>query len=242
MTTDPGDLVLDPTCGSGTTAYVAEQWGRRWITIDTSRVALALGPRPHHGGSLSVLPPLRQPPGAIFKQAEVEGRAPSESPTYGDIRQGFVYERVPHITLRAIANNAEIDVIWETAQEDLEPLRESLNRALGVSWEEWEIPRDADETWPDKARSLHAQWWERRIARQKEIDASIAAKADYEYLYDKPYEDRGKVRVAGPFTVESISPHRTLEVDENGDTFDRIAEQGAAYGQGYDFARPSWRT
>ena len=148
-----------------------------------------------------------------------------------------MYERVPHITLRAIANNTEIDVIWEAAQEDLEPLREGLNRVLGVSWEEWEIPRDADETWPDEAKSLHAQWWERRIARQKEIDASIAAKADYEYLYDKPYEDSGKVRVAGPFTVESISPHRTLEVDENGDTFDRIAEQGAAYGQGYDFGQ-----
>ena len=89
----------------------------------------------------------------------------------------------------------------------------------------------------DEAKSLHAQWWERRIARQKEIDASIAAKADYGILYDKPYEDSGKVRVAGPFTVESISPHRTLEVDENGETFDRIAEQGVAYGQGYDFGQ-----
>ena len=114
---------------------------------------------------------------------------------------------MPHITLRAIANNAEIDVIWEAGQEELEPLRVKLNRVLGASWEEWEIPRDADETWPDEVRSLHAQWWDRRIARQKEIDASIAANADYEYLYDKPYEDRhGKVRVAGPFTVESISP------------------------------------
>ena len=236
MTTDPGDLVLDPTCGSGTTAYVAEQWGRRWITIDTSRVALALA-RARVMGARYPYYLLSDSREGQLKQAEVERRAPPESPTYGDIRQGFVYERVPHITLRAIANNAEIDVIWEAAQEDLEPLRGELNRALGVSWEEWEIPRDADETWPDKARSLHAQWWERRIACQKEIDASIAAKADYEYLYDRPYEDRNKVRVAGPFTVESISPHRTLEVDENGDTFDRIAEQGVAYGQGYDFAQ-----
>ena len=236
MTTDPGDLVLDPTCGSGTTAQVAEQWGRRWITIDTSRVALALA-RARIMGARYPYYLLSDSREGHLKQAEVELRAPSESPTYGDIRQGFVYERVPHVTLRAIANNAEIDVIWEAAQEDLEPLRESLNRTLGVSWEEWEIPRDADETWPDKARSLHAQWWERRSARQKEIDASVAAKADYEYLYDKPYEDRGKVRVAGPFTVESISPHRTLEVDENGDTFDRIAEQGATYGLGYDFAQ-----
>ena len=236
MTTDPGDLVLDPTCGSGTTAYVAEQWGRRWITIDTSRVALALA-RARVMGARYPYYLLSDSREGQAKQAEVERRAPSESPAYGDIRQGFVYERVPHITLKSIANNAEIDVIWEAAQEDLEPLREELNRLLGVSWEEWEIPREADEAWSAEARNLHAQWWERRIARQKEIDASIAAKADYEYLYDKPYEDRGKVRVAGPFTVESISPHRTLEVDENGDTFDRIAETGTSYGQGYDFAQ-----
>ena len=236
MTTDPGDLVVDPTCGAGTTAYVAEQWGRRWITIDTSRVALALA-RARIMGARYPYYLLSDSREGQLKQAEVERRAPPESPTYGDIRQGFVYERVPHITLRAIANNTEVDVVWEAAQEHLEPLRGELNRALGVSWEEWEVPRDADETWPDKARSLHAQWWERRIACQKEIDASIGAKADYEYLYDKPYEDSGKVRVAGPFTVESISPHRTLEVDENGDTFDRIAEQGVAYGQGYDFAQ-----
>ena len=236
MTTDPGDLVLDPTCGSGTTAYVAEQWGRRWITIDTSRVALALA-RARVMGARYPYYLLSDSREGQVKQAEVERRAPSESPAYGDIRQGFVYERVPHITLKSIANNTEIDVIWEAAQKDLEPLREELNRLVGVSWEEWEIPRDADESWPPEARNLHAQWWQRRIARQKEIDASIAAKADYEYLYDKPYEDKNKVRVAGPFTVESISPHRTLEVDENGDTFDRIAETGTTYGQGYDFAQ-----
>ena len=172
-----------------------------------------------------------------LKEAEVTRKAPSESPAYGDIRQGFVYERVPHITLRDIANNTEIDVIWETAQEELEPLREKLNRALGTSWEEWDIPRDAEESWTEQAKEYHRKWWERRIARQKKIDASITAKADYEYLYDKPYEGRAKVRVPGPFTVESVSPHRTLEVDEHGDTFDRIAEPGAAYGQEYDFAQ-----
>ena len=187
MTTDPGDLVLDPTCGSGTTAYVAEQWGRRWITVDTSRVALALA-RARMMGARHPYYLLSDSREGQLKEAEVERRASSESPTHGDIRQGFVYERVPHITLRAIANNAEIDVIWEDAQEELEPLREELNRVLGVSWQEWEIPRDADETWPDEVRSLHSQWWDRRIARQKEIDASIAGNADYEYLYDKPYE------------------------------------------------------
>ena len=172
-----------------------------------------------------------------LKQAEIERRAASESPTYGNVRQGLIYERVPHITLGAIASNAEIDVIWEDAQKDLEPLREELNRVLGVSWEEWEIPRETEESWPEEAISLHSEWWERRIARQKKIDASIAANADYEYLYDKPFEDRGKVRVAGPFTVESISPHRVLGVDEDGNIIDGVAEPKAGYGSGYDFGQ-----
>ena len=232
MSTDPGDLVLDPTCGSGTTAYVAEQWGRRWITIDTSRVALALT-RARIMGARYPYYFLTDSKAGQLKQAEVERRAASEVPTYGDVRQGFVYERVPHITLKAIANNAEIDVIWEQFQQELEPLREQLNAALGESWEEWELPRVAEETWSEEAKELHASWWERRIARQKEIDASIAANADYEYLYDKPYEDRSKVRVAGPFTVESISPHRVLGVDEKGDI---IAESSNGYGPEFDFA------
>ena len=233
MTTDPGDLVLDPTCGAGTAAYVAEQWGRRWITVDTSRVALTLA-RARIMGARYPYYLLSDSRDGQVKQAEIERKAVSESPTHGDIRQGFVCERVPHITLRAIANNAEIDVIWQDAQEDLELLREELNRVLGVSWEEWEIPRDAGGTWPDEVKSLHFQWWERRIARQKEIDASIAANADHEYLHDKPYEDRSKVRVAGPLTVESISPHRVLGVDEHGDV---IAESSNGYGSEYDFAQ-----
>ena len=236
MTTDPGDLVLDPTCGAGTTAYVAEQWGRRWITIDTSRVALALA-RARVMGARYPYYLLADSREGRLKEAEISTRAPSETPTYGNVRQGFVYDRAPHITIGAIANNSEIDVIWEEAQKELEPLREDLNRALGESWEEWEIPRDAEETWPEEARDLHTAWWERRIARQKEIDASITANTDYEYLHDKPYEDRGKVRVAGPFTVESISPHRVLGVDENGDVIDGVAEPKAGYGNGYDFGQ-----
>ena len=236
MTTDPGDLVLDPTCGSGTTAYVAEQWGRRWITIDTSRVALALA-RARIMGARYPYYLLADSREGQLKEAELSRRAPSEMPSYGNVRQGFVYERVPHITLRDIANNAEIDVIWEKHQEKLEPLLEELNRALEAAWEEWEIPRDTEESWPEEAQGLHKEWWELRIARQKEIDASIAAKAEYEYLYDKPYEDRAKVRVAGPFTVESISPHRVLGVDENGDVIDGIAEARNGYGTGYDFGQ-----
>ena len=236
MATDPGDLILDPTCGSGTTAYVAEQWGRRWITVDTSRVALALA-RARIMGARYPYYLLADSREGQLKEAEISRRAPSEMPTYGNVRQGFVYERVPHITLRAIANNAEIDVIYDEFQEKLEPLRKELNQALETGWEEWEIPRDAEESWPEQAQSLHKDWWEQRISRQKEIDASIAAKADYEYLYDKPYTDNSKVRVAGPFTVESISPHRVLGVDENGDIIDGVAEPKNGYGVGYDFGQ-----
>ena len=235
MTTDPGDLVLDPTCGSGTTAYVAEQWGCRWITIDTSRVALALA-RARVMGARYPYYLLADSRDGQIKEAALARKAPSEVPTYNDIRQGFVYERVPHITLKSIANNAEIDVIHEKFQETLESLWAELNDALGTSYEEWEIPRDADDAWPEEVKRIHADWWEQRIARQKEIDASIAAKADYEYLYDKPYEDNKKVRVAGPFTVESLSPHRLLGVDENDELIDNVAEAKLGYGEKQDFA------
>jgi adenine-specific DNA-methyltransferase len=228
MTTDPGDLVLDPTCGSGTTAYIAEQWGRRWITIDTSRVALALA-RARIMGARYPYYLLADSRDGQLKEGEVTRTVPSEAPTHGSIRHGFVYERVPHITLKSIANNAEIDVIWDNYQQRLEPLREELNHTLSKKWEEWQIPREADAKWPQKARDLHEEWWKQRIARQKEIDASIAAKAEFEYLYDKPYVDNKKVRVAGPFTVESLSPHRVLEVDENDELIarDTVLEEGS---------------
>jgi adenine-specific DNA-methyltransferase len=275
MTTDPGDLVLDPTCGSGTTAHVAEQWGRRWITIDTSRVSLALA-RARLMGARYLYYLLADSQDGQAKEAEVTRSAPSLKPAYNNIRHGFVYERVPHITLKSIASNAEIDVIWDRWQKTLEPLRVELNKLLKRKYEEWEIPRLAEEAWPTKqaiilrkireeqsleedarlnklnelltslnkelkrkqpltldslperpadpweknAAELHSKWWEARIARQKEIDASIAAKAEFEYLYDKPYEDKKKVRVAGPFTVESLSPHRTLGVDEDDNLID----------------------
>jgi len=219
MTTDPGDLVLDPTCGSGTTATVAEQWGRRWITVDTSRVALALARARIMGARYSYYLLADSRDGQL-KEAEVTRTMPSSQPTQGDIRQGFVYERVPHVTLKSIANNAEIDVIYEKFQEKLNPLREQLNKELKEKWEEWQIPRAAADKWSQKAKDLHAQWWEERIARQKEIDKSIAAKAEFEFLYDKPYDDKKKVRVAGPFTVESLSPHRVLGVDENDNLID----------------------
>ena len=165
MTTDPGDLVLDPTCGSGTTAYVAEQWGRRWITCDTSRVSLALA-RTRMMAARYPYYLLADPPEGIKKEAELTGKIPPEYKTDGDIRKGFVYKRVPHITLKSIANNPDI--------------KEGMTR--------------------------------------EQIDAAIARHAATEMLYDQPYEDNKCVRVCGPFSVESLSPHRVLSTaDENQD-------------------------
>ena len=157
MTTDPGDLVLDPTCGSGTTALEAEEWGRRWITIDTSRVALALARQRIMGARFPyyLLADSRE---GQLKEAELTQRTPSDSPTSGDVRKAFVYERVPHITLKSIANNLDIT--------------EGMPRT--------------------------------------EIDAAIAKHAETEILYDRPYEDSRRIRVAGRFTVESLSPHKTI--------------------------------
>lgn len=301
MTTDPGDLVLDPTCGSGTTAYVAEQWGRRWITLDTSRVSLALA-RARIMGARYPYYLLADSPEGQQKEAEVTRTARSSTLPRGRINLGFVYERIPYITLGKIANNPEIDEIWERFQPELEALRNQLNDTLGTSFEEWQIPREPGFPWPEdqaklhaklvamlaaadsdesitekklltalkklnearfgspkdgetgqyysldsvpekafdlwtdadseanqQAIDLHAKWWTLRIQRQQEMDASIAARADQEYLYDKPYEDKKRVRVAGPFTVESLSPHRALGVDENDELIDPLMDQSEAY-------------
>jgi adenine-specific DNA-methyltransferase len=213
MTTDPGDLVLDPTCGSGTTAHVAEEWGRRWITIDTSRVALALArQRLMAARYRSYL--LQDSAEGARKEGELTGRPPKIGPFGQSIRQGFVYQRAPHVTSGAIARNSEIDVISEKWQVTIGPLLDRLNEALDEAWEEWEVPREAGDNWPDKSAELHRLWWEAYRKRQEEIDASIARNADIEYLVDRPYEDRGKVRVTGAFTVESLSPHRVLSAEE----------------------------
>ncbi len=254
MATDPGDIVLDPTCGSGTTATVAEQWGRRWITIDTSRVALALA-RARIMGARYPYYLLADSREGRIKEGEVTRTPPSTQPVHRNIRHGFVYARALNTTSASIANNAEIDVIWDKWQVVLEPLREKLNAALKKNWQEWEIPRELLDVIPAKAgiqnqgkdwtpasagvtkeaNALHSDWWQGRIARQKEIDASIAAKAEPEKLYDKPYEDKKIVRVAGPFTVESLSPHRVLGVDENDELIDHLAEPGGDYGEKQTF-------
>ena len=165
MTTDPGDLVLDPTCGSGTTAYVAEQWGRRWITIDTSRVALALARTRLMSGRFPYYL-LADSLEGVKKEAELSGRTPPDYKTEDDIRKGFVYKRVPHITLKSIANNPDI--------------KEGMTR--------------------------------------KEIDEAIARYAETETLFGQPYEDNKRIRVTGPFTVESLSPHRVIATDDGGRT------------------------
>ena len=180
MTTDPGDLVLDPTCGSGTAAYVAEQWGRRWITCDTSRVALALA-RARMMAARYLYYLLADSSEGIKKESKLTGKMPPEYKTAGDIRRGFVYKRVPHITLKSIANNPDI--------------KEGMTR--------------------------------------EQIDTAIARHADTETLCDQPYEDNKRVRVSGPFSVESLSPHRVLSTadqDQNG----TVTEQEARKQQ--DFA------
>ena len=222
MATDPGDLVLDPTCGSGTTAtspsngaaagsrLILRVWRWRWpVPASWARaIRLPAGRFPRRPAQGSRSHPHR---------AEFAARA-------RNIRHGFVYERVPHITLKSIANNAEIDVIWEKWQAKLEPLREKLNAALKKTWQEWEIPREADAKWSDAAKKLHADWWEARIARQKEIDASIAAKAEFEYLYDKPYEDKKKFASPVRSPSKACRPHRVLGVDENDELIDPTSQ------------------
>ena len=175
MTTDPGDLVLDPTCGSGTTAYVAEQWGRRWITIDTSRVALALA-RTRLMAARYPYYLLADSPEGVKKEADLTGRIPPPQTTAQDVRKGFVYRRVPHVTLKSIANN------------------------------------------PDVHEGMTHQ----------QMDAAIARHADIETLYDQPYEDHKRIRVAGPFTAESLSPHRILAADEDRPASEVSGRQAAA--------------
>jgi len=254
MTTDPGDLVLDPTCGSGTTAYVAEQWGRRWITIDTSRVAIALARTRLMAGRYPYYL-LSDSPEGLLKEAELNAQLPPSPllPTTGDIKKGFVYKRVPHITLKSIANNEEIDLIHEKWQLQLEALREKINRVAAKNWQEWEIPRlpssyqsDKERTETEKALKtagitpgsaawkLVEEWWSLRRQRQQEIDASIARRADTELLYDQPYEDNKRVRVSGPFTVESLSPHRVLSTDEERPKTEQEGQNQSAASGGFE--------
>ena len=232
MTTDPGDLVLDPTYGSGTTAYVAEGWGRRWITVDTSRVAIALARQRLLTGSFN------------FYELKDESAG---------VAGGFVNKTVPHITLRGIAQNVALDPIFAKYEPVLEKKLDALNRALeavtpeirtalraklaekrrreraksvtdadrrrwelpGSAWKEWEVPFDTDPDWhPELSEALtdyRAAW----RAKMDEVNECIAAASDSEELVDQPEVDRKKLRVSGPFTVEAVQPAEESLYDDS---------------------------
>lgn len=231
MSTDPGDLVLDPTCGSGTTAFVAEKWGRRWITCDTSRVAVTLAKQ-----RLAT---------ASFDYFEL--KYPHEG-----LRGGFIYKTVPHVMLKSIANNSEIDEIYDSLHPAIESALAKLNATLkgqaisfvvsegGRKGEEvnfaaaasktftlptgdkapvntlleWEVPFDFPEDWPASARKAFDAFHAARQAMQQKMDESIASHAEQEILYDRPEVSRNKLRITGPFTVEAVPFATVLALDE----------------------------
>ncbi len=195
MTTDPGDLVLDPTCGSGTTAYVAEQWGRRWITCDTSRVALAIARHRLMTGAFDY----------YRLRHDTSG-----------VAGGFVYKTVPHITLKSIAQNTEIDTIAAEFEPQIAEALKAVNHAFGQEWNDWEVPRGMPESDKDRANlpggdiqtrmKAINEFWRLKREMQQRIDGSIQRNAPQEELVDQPEVVRSVVRVTGPFTMESI-PH-----------------------------------
>ena len=224
MTTDPGDLVLDPTCnGSGTTAYVAEGWGRRWITIDTSRVAVALARQRLLTGN--------------FNYYKLEDES-------AGVAGGFINKTVPHITLRSIAQNTALDPIFAKHEPILQDKLETLNRALEAvtpeirtallaklaekgrregaravtdadrrrwelpttAWKEWEVPFDTDPDWPPELHGALTDYREAWREKMDEVNECIAAASDSEELVDQPEVDRKTLRVSGPFSVEAVQP------------------------------------
>ncbi len=193
MTTDPADLVLDITCGSGTTAYVAEKWGRRWITCDTSRVAVTLAKQRLMTASFDYY----------------ELRYPHEG-----LRGGFIYKTVPHITLKSIANNPDIDAIYERMHTGIETALADLNKASGQKYQEWEVPFDCPEDWSASAKQAFEAFHAARQAMHKQMDQSIADNADQEILYDQPAIAKNKLRIAGPFTVEAVPAPTVLALAE----------------------------
>ncbi len=219
MTTNPGDLVLDPTGGSGTTAFVAEKWGRRWITIDTSRVSLALARARLMGGNYDYYL-LKDSKEGADKGAELSKKPHNKTNFGGDLQQGFVYKCEPHITLQAIANNAEIGVIYQRHEKNLTELHEKLNAETKQQYKEWEIPVVAEEKWSETAKRFHEKYIATKQKQQKEMNNSIAANAEVEMLVDCPHKAQNTVRVTSAFTVESLSPHRILPTDSEDEKFD----------------------
>jgi adenine-specific DNA-methyltransferase len=218
MTTDPGDLVLDPTCGSGTTAFVAEKWGRRWITCDTSRVAITLAKQRLMTASFDYY--------AL--------RYPQEG-----LKGGFEYVTVPHITLKSIANNPDIDTIYEEAHPKIAKALDNLHAALaanppkplkpaqgvrkgkpvdfskGDTLHEWEVPFDWPEDWPGAVRKPFDAFHAARQAMQRRMDQSIADHAELETLYDNPRIDDTKLRITGPFSVEAVPSPTVISLEDS---------------------------
>ena len=230
MTTDPGDIVLDPTCGSGTTAYVAESYGRRWIAIDTSRVAVALTRQRILTGTFDYY--------KLKNQSE-------------GVAGGFVNKMVPHIMLKSIARNSGLDPIFAKHEPILEEKLEILNGALAevtpairtallaklaarerregkravtdadrrrwqlpdTAWEEWEVPFDTDPDWPEALQEALTDYREAYRGKMDEVNACIAASSQGEELVDQPEVDRKKLRVSGPFTVEAVQPPEESLID-----------------------------
>ncbi|HQT00884.1 MAG TPA: DNA methyltransferase [Thiobacillus sp.] len=225
MTTDPGDLVLDPTCGSGTTAFVAEKWGRRWITCDTSRVAVTLAKQRLMTASFDYYA-LRYP--------------------HEGLKGGFIYKTVPHVTLKSIANNPDIDEIYERMHPAIETALAALNRALtptplpeGEGLKEWDVPFDLPADWPATAKQAFEAFHAARQAMQKQMDLSIAAHADQEILYDQPQPDKRKLRITGPFSVEAV-PFPSVKSLDAADTI--AGEADASIARSGESARQhSWR-
>jgi len=217
MTTDPGDLVLDPTCGSGTSAYVAEKWGRRWITCDTSRVAISLAKQRLMTASFEYYA-LRYP--------------------HEGLKGGFDYDTTPRVMLGKIANNPDIDTIYDEDHPKIVAAMADLNAALAAAppaalkptqgyrkgktvsfrdgdvLEEWEVPFDWPDGWPESARAPFEAFHSARQAMQRRMDQSIADHADQETLYDQPLIDKNKLRITGPFSVEAVPAPTVLSLDE----------------------------
>ena len=231
MTTDPGDLILDPTCGGGTTAYVAEQWGRRWIAIDTSRVAVALARQRLLTGSFD------------YYRLEDESKG---------ITAGFSNKKVQHVTLGGIAQNIALDSIFARHELILKEKLHVLNRSLSkvtaeihskllvklvekesregkksitdadrrrwqlpkTVWQEWEVPFDTDPDWPQALQDALTDYRKAWRAKMDEVNDCIAKSSEGEELVDQPEVDRKRIRVSGPFTVEAVQPaEESLDVE-----------------------------
>lgn len=233
MTTDPGDLVLDPTCGSGTTAYTSEKLGRRWITCDTSRIAVTLAKQRLMTSSFDYY----------------ELKYPHEG-----LKGGFIYKTVPRVTMKTISSNPDVDQTYERLHPKIEVALAQLNKELvaqppasfkvteggrkGESLDfskkaeflEWEVPFEAPHDWNEAQVKALDDFHQARIAMQKQMDEAIAAHADQEILYDRPRVNKKRLRISGPFTVEAV-PFPTVKALDEAEALDEADASIARTGE-----------